>query len=475
VALADAGLRVTVLEASTVLGGRARSWTHAASGDEIDIGPHIVHSEYANFLKLLARLGTSRRITWQPRPVLTLATSPTFRLSHLPLPPPLSLFPSLLRAPGLSLSDLASNSRATLRALQFGDEQLAQLDRVDALQFLTACGATTNMIDWFWRLAAMTTLNVPLERCSAAALLRVHAQISAHRGFHFGFAQIGLSDLYAKPALRAIEALGGRVVTHARVVRAEREGGAHVVKTADGRRFAARHVVYAVPPAELGALDATLADTRAFRPSPYKSVYLWFDRKITRERFWSLMWSPMRLNYDFYDVSNIRPASHEKPSLIASNIIYSHRAARMTEKTIVARTLDELASFVPAVRAARLLHADVHHIPMAIPCPHPGTECKRPRTTTSSSNIFLAGDWTFTQLPSSMESAARSGYLAAEAVLAAEGRRMPIAIAPREYDAIAGWIRRRAKNKHETAIVRYADGCGESCAGFPPSGAPRNI
>ncbi|HEX3895527.1 MAG TPA: FAD-dependent oxidoreductase, partial [Rudaea sp.] len=77
VALADAGMRVTVLEASTVLGGRARSWTHAASGDEIDIGPHIVHSEYANFLKLLARLGTSRRLTWQPRPVLTLATSPT--------------------------------------------------------------------------------------------------------------------------------------------------------------------------------------------------------------------------------------------------------------------------------------------------------------------------------------------------------------------------------------------------------------
>src|ERR1700712_3234326 len=89
VALADAGLRVTVLESTAVLGGRARSWTHAGSGAVVDLGPHVVPSEYGNFLKLLERLGTSRCITWQSRPVLTLGTAPTFRLSHLPLPPPL--------------------------------------------------------------------------------------------------------------------------------------------------------------------------------------------------------------------------------------------------------------------------------------------------------------------------------------------------------------------------------------------------
>src|SRR4051812_1837054 len=76
VALADQGLRVTVLEAATGLGGRASSWTEAKTGDVVDIGPHIFHSEYHNMLAFLERLGTSRLICWQPDKVLTLASKP---------------------------------------------------------------------------------------------------------------------------------------------------------------------------------------------------------------------------------------------------------------------------------------------------------------------------------------------------------------------------------------------------------------
>src|SRR5690242_9705138 len=72
VALADQGLRVTVLEAARGLGGRASSWTNAATGDVVDIGPHIFHSEYHNMLAFLQRLGTSRLITWQPGKVMTI-------------------------------------------------------------------------------------------------------------------------------------------------------------------------------------------------------------------------------------------------------------------------------------------------------------------------------------------------------------------------------------------------------------------
>ena len=102
VALADAGLRVTVLEATERLGGRAASWTDQSTGDVVDIGPHVVHTEYCNMLDFLDRLGTRDLISWQPDPVLTIASQPhPTPLRHARLPCPLSLFPSLLRAPGL--------------------------------------------------------------------------------------------------------------------------------------------------------------------------------------------------------------------------------------------------------------------------------------------------------------------------------------------------------------------------------------
>ena len=87
VALADRGLRVTVLERAVRLGGRASSWTEPVTGDTVDIGPHIFHSEYHNMLAFLQRLGTSRLICWQPGKVLTIASKPRpVRLRHWPLP-----------------------------------------------------------------------------------------------------------------------------------------------------------------------------------------------------------------------------------------------------------------------------------------------------------------------------------------------------------------------------------------------------
>src|SRR2546428_8813223 len=189
VALAENGLRPVVFERASQLGGRARSWTHAPSGDVVDIGPHVVHSEYANFLALLERLG---------------------------------------------LRDLWSNNTPTWRALKFGEEDVPELDRIAALDYLRAAGVSERMIDWFWRFAAMAVMNVPLEQCSSAAVLRVHAQLLGHRGLHFGFAALGLSELYAAQAERLIRAAGGDVLLQANARPLERPGHLHRVTLVDG-------------------------------------------------------------------------------------------------------------------------------------------------------------------------------------------------------------------------------------------------
>ena len=417
VALTDAGLRVTLIEREERLGGRARSWTDATSGDVIALGPHVLHSEYRNMLGFLERLGTRDLIHWQPDNLITLVDGErVVRLRHSPLPPPLSLLPDLVRGSRLPLRDLASNNRVTWRALRFREDDVPELDQFGALDYLRALGVSQPMIEWFWAFASLSVMNVPLERCSAAALLRVHSQLIGHRGLHFGFPAVGLAELFAPQAARVID----RVVLRAEVVAIEKG-----VVLADGTHIAADHVVSTLPP------------QHEIEPSPYVSVYLWFDRKFTRERFWALLGAEKRLNTDFYDLSNIRRGWGERPSIVASNIIYSHRAHRMSNEDIVAATQREIAQFAPQAAYARVTHAVINRIPMVIPCPVPGSESARPAPSAT-----LAGDWTNTALPSSMESAVRSGLMAAEHVLRLAGRPRELALPTRPSDGLAGLVQK---------------------------------
>jgi 15-cis-phytoene desaturase len=442
-ALSDCGLSVQVLERSARLGGRASSWIDEATGDVVDIGPHVLHSEYRNLPALLDRLGTGNRISWQPEELLTLRTgSGPLALRHKPLPPPLSLLPDFLRFPDLDLKDMLSNSRVTWRAMQFRESDVAVLDECDALQFLRTGGVSERMIDWFWRFAAMAVLNVPLERCSAAALMRVHGQLIGHRGLHFGFPATGLTDLYAEQCTCIIESAGGKVVLEAGVSALQFGDETHTALLADGSSMQSRYCVCALPPQALSVLHAEFASFADFEPVPYISVYLWFDRKLTQERFWALPWIPDRLNFDFYDLSNIRAGWSIRSSVTASNIIYSHRAHALSDEEIVDATLRELAEHLPAAKQARLEHARVHRIPMAITCPAPGIERRRPGTRTRAPRVYLAGDWTRTELPSSMESAVRSGFLAAEAVMADYGQTRSFSLAPRGLDGLAWLVNR---------------------------------
>jgi len=450
VGLADAGMKVALLERERMLGGRARSWRDPTTGDMVDIGPHVVHSEYRNMLALLDRFGTRAQIAWQPRELITLATRPRPTvIRHWPLPPPFGLLPSLLTAPDLSLRDLVSTFGVFWRGMTFGEEQVAALDRMPAREFLRMQGVTPQMIDWMWAFASMALFNVPLERCSAAALLRVHAAISSVRRLHFGFPAVGLAELFAAQATRAIESAGGRVFLGAEVRALRGEERFEAALLSDGAPIGARFCVSALPPQDLLSILPPAWHQRrpfdqlaCFEPSPYISCYLWFDRDIGSKRFWAHLWSPARLNYDFYELSKIRSGWAGRPSVIASNIVYSHRAGYLSDEAIVQGTQREIAEFIPAAATARIEHAAVHRIPMAITCPTPGMEALRPETVSPVADLLLCGDWTRTQLPSCMESAARSGWMAAEAVLHGCGRSQRLAHDPPPAEGVAGLVRR---------------------------------
>ena len=438
VGLTDSGLRVTLVERSRALGGRAGSCRDSVTGDVVDVGPHVLLTQYPNLLRLLENLGTRDRIAWDLEQVMTLVDRGiAVGIRGTVLPAPFHLLPSLLRVPTISTRDLLSNHHVSWFVVRAKEEDLLRLDDVDALTFLRRMNTSPRFIEWFWATVSMAIMNVPLERCSAGALLRFYRILLAHRNLHLGCPEVGLAELFEAEAMRRVEGGGGRVILEREVEKlVDDTQGVTAAVMKDGGRIEAEVYVCAVEPAALAQLlpsrlldrHGPLGGLESFVPSPYISSYIWFDRKLTHARNWARTWSPRNLNYDFYDLSNIRRGWEHRPSVIAGNIIYCHRAAHLDDDEIVRATVAEIAELAPEAAAAKVCHARVHHVPMAIPCPHPGLERKRPPVETPLPNLYLAGDWVDTGLPASMEGAVRAGSLAAERVLAKLGRPRRLAL-----------------------------------------------
>jgi 15-cis-phytoene desaturase len=278
-----------------------------------------------------------------------------------------------------------------------------------------------------WQLASVALMNVPLEACSAGTLLRTFKQVVSRNHPRVGFPGCGLGDLFVPAARERLRLAGHRVLLDTEVATLLGDGVRAIgARLADGRELRARQVVSALPPTALSAILPPTwrrgwpgaAGLDWFRPVSYVSVYLWLDRRITERPFWARPQHRDALNCDFYDYGNIYPGWEHRGSLIASNIVGAERAIGLSDDEIVARTRAELVENHPLAAQAQLLHAAVHRIPLAVVAPSPGFERHRLPAVTPIDGLTLAGDWTRTRLPSSMESAVASGFTAAEQVLA---------------------------------------------------------
>lgn len=465
VALVRHGLRTIVVERDATLGGRARSLTDEKTGDRIDIGPHILLSEYPNMLALLDLLGTRDRIVWnRERFILMVDGQREIEMKHAPLPAPLHYMPSVWRDPTSSFRDNLSVLRVTLLAMQLTEEDILRLDSVNAAAFLRSQGVTEHKLVQFWAFTCMAIMNVPLELCSAGALLRFYRRLIGHSQYYVGFADTGLGDVFAPRARELIEESGSQVLLETAVAGFTGDRScATGVALADGRRIEARYCVAALPPQALRrvARPEWLGEHESFRslvsfyPSPYVSTYLWFDRKLTDLQFWARTFDKNDLSCDFYDLTNINRGWQDRPSVITTNCIFCERAADMSDDEIVAATIRELAEYLPDAARAELRHAFVSRIPMAIHCPFPGTEKLRQPVRSPVRNLYLAGDWIRTGLPSSMESAAKAGWLAAEKILAEAGRPQALAIEAKEIEGISGLVYRGSRLLRRDPLPRW--------------------
>lgn len=469
VGLAERGLRAAVIESDTCPGGRARSWVDPTTGDPVDVGPHVFVSHYPNLLRLLEVIGTSDGVLWQPSPFATVVDgSLKMDLRTGRLPPPLNWLPSWRADPTLTGRDRLSNLRAAYMGMRLDKAMLDRLDAETASDVLVDLGVSRRSLERYWRLLCLAILNVPLEEASAAALFRLYSRLIGHRDVHLGFADRGLGDLVAIPACRYLQSRGSEVHVDVDAVGFDQlDGRVTGVRLGDGSVIRARATVAAVPPDALHGLSSATWNTipfeglACFDPCPYVSTTLWFDEKITHTRMWVQAAAARGegLNFDFYDVSNIYAGWADRPSVVTTNCINAGHLEEVTDSEIVAATHAEIARVVPAARGARIRHALVRRIPLAIHRPRPGLERHRPPTRTPLPGLYLAGDWLATGLPASMESAAFAGWTAADTVLADFGRalgngpRLPLAARHADIEGVARLLRRN-RRAHTDDLAR---------------------
>ena len=427
VRLTRTGARVLVLEARARLGGRATAFADRETGELVDNGQHILMGCYTETFDFLREIGAQDNVRVDPQLALTMIDrlGRRTRLSCAALPAPLHLVAGVLEWDALSWRDrismlgMATPLKNARRELLGSPVKAASPDET-VENWLIRNGQTPRLRELLWDPLALAALNQPPDQAAAPAFARVLAEMFSDdpRAAAIALPTKPLHLMYAEPAREYIERHGGGVRTGA---------AAKVVLTADGGAIAGvrigaetvptAHVISSVPwfavaelfDSEPPALRGVLDRARRMASSPIVTVNLWFDRPVLDLPFVGL---PGRAMQWVFDKSLVLGQHSSHLSLVSSG------AADILAETnieLVHRAHAELLDALPLVRAARLVRATVVREPRATFSLAPGQPA-RPSTNTDLQGFLLAGDWTDTGLPATIESAVRSGHKAAQSI-----------------------------------------------------------
>lgn len=420
-ALADAGARVTLLEARKWLGGATSSFRR--DGLLVDTGQHVFLRCCTAYRAFLERLGVSDRTFLQPRmdiPVLSPGRPPA-RLRRDPLPPPLHLARALARYPLLSPAERVGVARAAM-VLRRLDPRDPELDRRTLGAWLREHGQSERAVQCLWDLFALPALNLPASRASLALAVKVFRTglLDRSDAADVGLPLAPLGELHGDAGRRALERAGVRVRLGARVrsVLTGAEGATGVALddgTLDGDA-----VVVAVPNDRAGAVlpaGALEADPARLGLSPIVNVHVVYDRPVTSLPFAAAVGSPVQWVFDRTGPSGLDRGQYLAVSLSGAEELVDRPVEWFRETFLPA-----LAGLLPRAREARVERFLVTRERGATFRQAPGTAALRPGPETGVPRLFVAGAWTDTGWPATMEGAVRSGLAAARRALVALGR-----------------------------------------------------
>ncbi len=415
-ALASLQFEVEIFESRGFLGGRATSWpANAAANPETDSSElvdncqHVLMRCCVNLLDFYRRLGVDQSIQFYRTFYFIEPGGRVSKLERGRLPPPAHFAGSFLGMSCLGIADKIAIARGILaiRREQFRTD----LDRISMADWLRSHGQTPRAIERFWRQVLVSAINEELDRMAAFHGFQVfRLGMLAHKdSYEMGVPAVPLRELYREDVwqrasgvvFRPRSAVSRIVVDHGNI------GGVRVGE----RDYSADHYICALPFERVPALIPELGfRIDEWEHSPITGIHLWFDRPVTSLPHATLLDRTIQWMFNKSEGRYIQ--------LVVSasrNLIEKSRA------DVIALAVKELADFFPSVKTARLERAHVVKEVRATFSAKPGMESLRPPAQTQFSNLYLAGDWTRSGWPATMEGAVRSGYAAADAIAVRAG------------------------------------------------------
>ncbi len=416
---ADAGCEVTLFEARPKLGGLTHSFQRGELS--VDNGQHVFLRCCTAYLDLLDRLGVADQVALQSRldiPVRSADGGRTARLRRNRLPAPLHLGDSILRFAPLSFAERLRFARAALA--------LRRLDRADPAadeqtfgRWLAAHGQSERAVAALWDLVGIATLNAPAREASLALAAMVFqvGMLTDAAAADIGWSLVPLQRLHGDAAQESLTKAGAQVHTGAKVRGLSTAGGGWRV-AGDAGPLDVDQVVLAVPPAAAeqllppGALSMPEGWSARLGSSPIVNAHVVYDRRVLDEPFLAGVDTPVQWVFDRTAQSGLTEGQYVAVSLSAADAIVDTPAAAIRELIVPA-----LARLLPAAGRAEIRDFFVTRERHATFRPAPGTAGLRPPARTGLPGLVLAGAWTATGWPATMEGAVRSGESAATAVV----------------------------------------------------------
>jgi squalene-associated FAD-dependent desaturase len=416
VRLSDRGYEVLLLERRNHLGGRAYSFIDAKTGDVVDNGQHLFMGCYHHTIAFLEKIGRLDRLKFQDRPRVDFLDAEGYTSFDCPpLPAPLNVLAGLLRMKGISIGDKLRTFNLG-RAIKGNGKLSPGALTVD--QWLDQLGQSARIKKRFWQPMVVATLNQSPDIASARMLKVVLQEAFGgdSKSARIGISRVGLSDLYTDGACDFIKTRGGDVQTGAQVRRLVIERGVvAAVELKDGRRVDGDYFISAVTPEALFAILPDelkineFARLEALGASPIVSINLWFDRPIIDREFVGLLGTKSQWIFN----KDLILSPGKQQNQVAVIISAARDFVNWTRNDLVEMAISDLHELLPASRAASLLHSVIVKEREATLSHTVESDSLRPGPRTSISNLILAGDWTDTGLPATIESAVMSGDVAA--------------------------------------------------------------
>ena len=425
--LLELGFGVTLVEKRPFLGGRAFSFRDAESGVEIDNGQHVFLGCNRHYLDYLREIGAVDQAYIQDRLRADVVLNGVRGvLSSTPWLGKLHLFPSLVKYPHLTVMDKLRAAYALL-AMKLTDpvKNGGRLDGETGYQWLRRRHQSERAIENLWNLIVLPALNDDVRHVTAGAMLMVfrEALLQQPADATMGIARVGLTALAGEPSQAYIEARGGelRLGRGVRAIRL-RDGRVAGVEMQDGSVIEADAYVSALPfDVMLDVLPDAVADgeffanARGLKTAPIVGLHIWYDRPVMDERFAAFLDSPVQW---VFNKSLIQGAGADEGQYVCVSLSGAWEHVDKPKEELRKAFTQEMARLFPAARESNITRFLVVKERRATFRSIPGAAEHRLPQTTPIPNLVLAGDWTRTGWPSTMEGAVLSGVLAADALAA---------------------------------------------------------